>query len=635
MPYTWPGNDIFLPGQPVDTTKLNDAIMFLKEAGGGGAAAGLGNYIAEPFAVTAGTGLQALVAAHRSVIDETLVEATSQQAVTLTGKAAQLIIEDKTGALSVQLPKMAAADIVDANTVGLWFPDGSASVPNAAVGVNGNALAVANALTKNGTFNAVDGWAGGNAGKGDGSTGYYVSANSTGFPAGANVREINFFFTVPTIGANFIPFHYGNTDNSGEGIFITSGGVIAIPANGAIDTGFVVKAGETHLCTVQYDGTHRKVYVGGVLINVTGSGVNTTASVLYVGRRSDNPAGYASAATIHFIELRNALRTPSQIATLAQKLLIPCAYKLSNNPPIFTTYTKDGYTVSTSSEYSGAYAAWMAFDGSVAGSGTAGSSAADRAAWTIELALPRGIAYKGANFFAPGANSINATFVFEGWNGSAWSQVANVTASGTLTASAWNWIPFSNVAQTKYTKYRYRATSGPGDPNGAQVVEIQYVPFVLEEGYTDIRNSLPNSAESQIVSFVKTSATAPTLFIAPSDPQGPTPDWAYGIRIGPLGMLNRRKALGYKLFNSTADQYWDSPFGTRNVDRFAFAAEDSNGRNKIKVPDALYNGSYYTGAFWYGKPNGKIGLAYASGYVNGSITYSTLPYTELVLEVID
>ena len=74
---------------------------------------------------------------------------------------------------------------VDANTVALWdFSgwDGTSAIPNSAVGVNGNTIAVANALTKSGTVSKVDGWTG-YAAQGDGSTGKFSSANYTNIRA--------------------------------------------------------------------------------------------------------------------------------------------------------------------------------------------------------------------------------------------------------------------------------------------------------------------------------------------------------------------------------------------------------------------------------------------------------------------
>lgn len=80
----------------------------------------------------------------------------------------------------------------------------------ASVGVNGNTLAVANNLTKSGTITAVDGWAGGDAAKGDGSTGYYQVTNFTGIPSGANNIEFNFLISVGALGANQCIVDYGS-----------------------------------------------------------------------------------------------------------------------------------------------------------------------------------------------------------------------------------------------------------------------------------------------------------------------------------------------------------------------------------------------------------------------------------------
>ena len=65
--------------------------------------------------------------------------------------------------------------------------DGSATIAST-VGSNN--------LTKTGTVTQVNGWAADYAGKGDGSTGYYASANSTGFPTGAAVRQLDFVVTI-------------------------------------------------------------------------------------------------------------------------------------------------------------------------------------------------------------------------------------------------------------------------------------------------------------------------------------------------------------------------------------------------------------------------------------------------------
>lgn len=241
------------------------------------------------------------------------------------------LVYDKSDGTSGHVP--AVFPEVDTNTVARWIIDGSATIANSAVGVNGNTIAVANNLTKTGTVAQVDGWIG-YGGQGDGSTGYYTSANSTGFPTGVNEREIDCLITANNDSVRRFLFSYGTVAQTFGLEINASNNFQIVYASTSIDTGFAVENGKTYLVSLTYDGVIVKLYVNGVFVYSLTVALATAASNLYV--LDYMSGGYKSKSTIHYVEIRNALHTPAQIAQISNKLCLPCRYYADASKPDFT-----------------------------------------------------------------------------------------------------------------------------------------------------------------------------------------------------------------------------------------------------------------------------------------------------------
>ena len=243
--------------------------------------------------------------------------------ITLSPRSVNLIYDKDdgtTGSVLAQYP----IDMIDNNTVGFWVFNKTGNIPNSAVGVS--SIAVANDLMPAGGITSVDGWFD-YASKLDGTSGYYVSQNSTGIPIGTNVREFTLMFTVNAI---------NNTDNhllnmgaysgtSHFALFYTSTGVVGVyNATTSYDTGFTVEVGKTYKITSKITGTTISMFINGVLIYTGAFTVNTTATNLYIGKH--HTGSYFCGVTLHYLEVRNALRTNEQTSQIANKLLLPCFY---------------------------------------------------------------------------------------------------------------------------------------------------------------------------------------------------------------------------------------------------------------------------------------------------------------------
>lgn len=246
--------------------------------------------------------------------------------ITLSPRSVNLVY-DKNDGTTGSVPAKYPTDMIDNNTVGFWIfnkTTAGANIPNSAVGVS--SIAVANDLVPSGGITSVDGWCD-YASKLDGTSGYYVSQNSTGIPIGANVREFSIMFTLNAINnTNNHLLNMGSASGTaGFELFYQSTGVLFVN-NGGTDysTGFTVEVGKTYKVTSKITGTTISVFINGVLIYTGAFVVNTTATNLSVGRYITG--SYFWGATLHYLEVRNALRTDEQTAQIANKLLLPCFY---------------------------------------------------------------------------------------------------------------------------------------------------------------------------------------------------------------------------------------------------------------------------------------------------------------------
>lgn len=268
--------------------------------------------------ISVGTGLQASVSEGKVVINENQIDFdTFTNTITLPARIVSLIYAtaNKTvGKVDAILP------VADANTVARWVIDGSATIANSAVG---NGLAVTNSLTKAGTVTQVDGWVG-YGGKGNGTTGGYASANTTGFPLGSADRGLTILYTHKQTGAIQIIFGYGGS-GVGQGcyIYVTASGNLSWADNSTpYDTGFTLENGKTYIIEYGVTSLMAYTYVNGFLVHTYPAVWATTTGVTFALKGHTT---YFSAGTLHYAELRNKMRTTAQIAQIANKLCFPCS----------------------------------------------------------------------------------------------------------------------------------------------------------------------------------------------------------------------------------------------------------------------------------------------------------------------
>lgn len=237
--------------------------------------------------------------------------------ITLSPRSVNLVY-DKNDGTTGSVPAVYPTYMIDNNTVGFWIFNQAGNIPNSAVGVS--SIAVANDLVPTGGITTVDGWAGYSR-QLDGTSGYYVSQNNTGIPIGANVREFSIMFTVNDI-ANRLNVLV--TNSAGWQILFDGTGTVSFKTGTNYSTGFTVEVGKTYKLRVGLSDGIIYVSINGVLIYTGAVTVNTTASNIYVGNYLSGTS-YCG-VTLHYLEVRNALRTEEQTARISNKLLLPCFY---------------------------------------------------------------------------------------------------------------------------------------------------------------------------------------------------------------------------------------------------------------------------------------------------------------------
>lgn len=442
----------------------------------------------------------------------------------------------------------AAFPAADAGTVCRWIIDGSADIAST-VGSNN--------LTKTGTVTQVDGWIG-YGGKGDGSTGYYASANSTGFPSGAAAFEVDLVITaIPTSAIQA----FTQDGNYAMGVFINASNNLNIldDSSGLVDTGYPLETGKTYYIGRQYDGLNDIVFVNGQCVYKVPRSRTATAGVLYVLRNST--AAYYSSSILHYVEVRNALRTPAQIAAISNALLLPCRYE--NDLTELTT--TDGNLI-TNGDYSG-YPKANAVDGSIS---TAWYSAANGTAdvtyiGRTGLSTPVGkVRIYSSSSTSNNMSTVKPQYSLDG--GSTWKTIDTITIP--ITVSAWVDIPMPTYACG--SGYQFRLLAGASLPGNCIVQEIKF--YSGTASTLDIRSLLPADAIS--LGFVRTGTSA----VVELD------DWSYktGRREGATGG-NRRAFLGWKYFSGVATLAWDNPFGTRKIKTIYVWAQDASGTNESDI----------------------------------------------------
>ncbi len=282
-----------------------------------GVVLGVENYIINGLKVNSTNGLAVTTTGGRACIGEKCV-AVPAQTKTLDPIKTALLYADTNGNIdrvNAQYP----TDMIDNNTVGFWVFNKTGNIPNSAVGLS--SIAVANDLVPSGGTTLVDGHCDKSV-KLDGTSGVLVSQNNAGIPIGSNVREFTIAFTVDAI-ANRQSVLI--TNSSGWQILHDSNGNIGFN-NGTANyySGFTVEVGKTYKLKVHLNSGSISIYISGVLIYTGAVTVNTTASNIYVGNYLSG--SFFCGVTLHYLEVRNALRTDQATAKIANKLLLPCFY---------------------------------------------------------------------------------------------------------------------------------------------------------------------------------------------------------------------------------------------------------------------------------------------------------------------
>lgn len=517
--------------------------------------------------------------------------------ITLSPRSVNLVYDKNdgtTGSVLAQYP----TDMIDNNTVGFWVfnkTTAGANIPNSAVGIS--SIAVANDLVPTGGITSVDGWCD-YASKLDGTSGYYVTQNSTGVPIGNNTREFTLMFTVNNVASRS---NVLLTNSSGWQINFDSTGNIGFNNGTNYASGYIVEVGKTYKLKVHLNSGSVSIYVNGILIYVGSITVSTTASNIYVGNYLSG--SYFCGVTLHYLEVRNALRTGEQTAQIANKLLLPCFYTSGylSNTDITTSVT-----AISSSDYGG-YVKANAFDKNASTFWEAGEITANQS----------GVSYIGNLFgktvkiekatiqqYSVTSNCLtSAKLQYTTDNGASWITIGTYALAQNATVQEFSFTPITCNGM------RWLANSNLPYEYGWAVQEVTFVTDNTGSIRKNIAEILP--ANSVSLGMVKVNSAGITAY---NDT-----DYMYGRREGAYGG-NRRVFLGWKAFSGAVYFSWDNPFGTRKVKLQAVWAQDANGMNESDLlPHYWTNGDAggYTGTDV--TPSARITVRLFSGavYLNG------------------
>jgi hypothetical protein len=216
----------------------------------------------------------------------------------------------------------AAFPVADANTVCRWIIDGNATIAST-VGTND--------LAKTGTVTQVDGWIG-YGGRGDGSTGYYASANTTGIPTYAQDFHLRLLFT----------YAYGSGARAlyGDGIrtiAFNAGNNISVWNNpGSLtDTGLTCEEGKTYILDFYSKNGSGDLFVSGNKV-YSGQSAYTAGTLVAPRIFAYHDGSNKSTNTIHYVEIKNTQPTSAQIAAASNTTLLPCRYYTSETANTYT-----------------------------------------------------------------------------------------------------------------------------------------------------------------------------------------------------------------------------------------------------------------------------------------------------------
>jgi hypothetical protein len=612
----------------------------------------------------------------RAYIDEKFHQLVNSAVLNLTARKASLVFAQKNTTAGQFNPTIDKYDAVypaaDGGTVLRYiFNEASGAVIDSSG--NGNNGTVNGTMTRR-----ADGWADYSL-QGDGTTGYVTSGNSGSFPTGTNEREIDLVFTYMTSSDNNFLWWYGIGNNTSCMAYI-SGGSVAFDANTVslcFANNYVLEVGKTYFVSILFSGTYAAIYINGVLVQVTTApATNTAAGNLYIGRRADGASGY-NKHIYHYLEIRNKMRTPQQIAQISNKLCLPCHYTgyWASYPP---NPTDTGYHCWKFDDASGNTVTDEA--------GTMNGTATGAAIIDSQIGLSKARKYNGtSDYIACGnyqfgstitiiavlnsatmSNNQNIISNHDGnvtgnafrvsWNGNGKLTVGIDNAAGIASDAAFPvGIPafaafvinsgmvtfYVNSPYPDSTKAVTLNTSRNGTmfiggiggplaqfsgtyeciytiPRALSQPEIaQYYNSFMKQGdRTIIDDCLP--ANSLPIGFVRSNSTVP---IESNDT-----DYKYGRNEGGTKAEgNKRLFLGWKYFSGAeTDIGWDNPFGTRKIKTYYKYAEDPMGKNESDVHSAWISGTAYRGIYPNSLGNASIRIHV---FPNGITTISGIDKT--------
>lgn len=632
------------------------------------------------------TALQAGVSTGRAIIGENEITFDTANTLLLSARSTNLIYATNSGTIG---SVVAAFPAVDTNTVAQWIITGASSIANTAVAVNGNTIAVANALTKTGTISQVDGWVG-YGGQNDGSTGYYTPANTTGFPTGSSVKEMDFLVTIG--GYSGTPYLVGYGGGSGTGgnflVFLSSSGNISFDIGNYIyDTGYTVVIGQTYFISLLYDGTKYLAYVNGSLIyTLTNTGATGVADGFNIFKKPGNNIN-SDKNTIHLVEIRNALRTPTQLGTIANKLCLPCSYTAysASYPTIssidlasaYHEYKFDETSGTTVTDSKGTLSGTVTgttivdspiglgkarnFNGTASDYITAGSYTFSPTT-TVIAVLTKRSGGSGGRLLGSSDGSGVVFSTGEGstakpgfYNGSTWYNANTVLPfdkpvflAYTLTAN--NVTFYIESPQPDITVNAAVSSKTFGALRIGRVWDDNYIFNGILDYLIIIPRTLSQAEIAQYYNAFMTTITKNTIDdMCPADSillgyartnssqiiEFDSDSYKYGRREGITGG-NRKVFLGWKYFSGSSYLSWNNPFSTRKIKTYYTWAQNANGSNEVDIIGQLYDG-----VSWHGLQNTNTSsqrisaLTQPAGVTSFNGAWQTSGYIGCYAEVIE
>lgn len=604
-----------------------------------------------------------------------------------------ILLDDRKASLvylddSTSLGKVNAAyptDKIDNNTVGFWVfnpTTAGANVPNSAVGVS--SAAVANSFVPSGGISSVDGWADYGL-KTDGVNGYFELQNNTGFPSGLTEFEINLLFTPEIMDgtADYI-FCYAYSNFT---MYIDTNGMLVV--NGT-STGYAVDVGKTILITVQSDTRNLYVYINGKLIYTQAVAVTLTLSGTQntrIGCAYDKSDMLA--ATFHFLEIRNKMRTVQQVGEIANKLMLPCFYSKSASeyptvPAAYqTTYheykfddatagtvadsagTNTGTATGTTQETSKTIGKAMRFAGAITSYVDIGSLTVSNEMTIVAVINPDTFDASSASRFFGSKNS-NMTFICAlGESGGLGIYTGSWVSSGLkAAANADNFVVIRLHKGAAYFRLNnqiiVKSTSILASPvtcpcavggniwNTANSFKGTISYFgVINSALTDAEidymyDKLMATGRRNIIDDVVPSNSVAVGVVRTNSSKVITyndEDYMYGRREGATGG-NRKVFLGWQYFSGAQSLKWANPLGTGKVRREFHWAQDANGTNELQTIGVFFDTAWrgvvpVTTSAGYSDPQNITAFTEPSGvtFLNG--VWQTSGYVGCYAEVLE